>query len=138
MELLFNVAWLTVAISLWGLWFVRRRCARKGSLRRSVPAEVIALAMLTTILLPAISITDDLHSCQLPAEIKRSVLQSNQHLAPAASPSVLPFALALLVLLMYPLNGGIVSFLTGEVLVRRQMWSYAHSIWCRPPPAAIA
>jgi hypothetical protein len=139
LELLSNLVWLAVAISLWGLWFLRRRGVGKRSLFHSVGTEVIALAMLTTILLPAISITDDLHACQLPAEIKRSVLQSDRHLSPAARPRVQPFPLALLALFcMSPLDYGGMTFVAVEQPTRSFMRGYLRSLWSRPPPAQTA
>lgn len=136
MELLSNLVWLAVAISLWGFWLVHRRSVRKGSLFHAVGVQVIALAMLTTILLPAISITDDLHASQFPAEIKRSVLQGDQHHNPAAPPSILPVALALLAFCMRPSRPRIVTFLSAETAVSCRQVAAGRALWSRPPPSA--
>lgn len=137
LELLSNLAWLVVAISMWGLWFVRRGM-RKRSLIPAIGAQAIALAMLTVILLPAISITDDLHACQLPAEIRRSVLQSDRHLNPAAPPGVLPFALALLALCTNSLEPRGITCLAVEQRAPLHIHGYLRSLWSRPPPSSIA
>lgn len=139
LELLSNLVWLAVAISFWGSWFLRRHGVRKASLLHAVGTEVIALAMLTTVLLPAISITDDLHACQLPAEIKRSILQSDRRLSPAAPPSIQPFPLAMLALFcMSPLDYRGMTFLAVEQPTRPQTRGYLRSLWSRPPPARTA
>lgn len=139
LELLSNLVWLAVAIALWGSWFLRRSGPRKASLLHSVRAEAIALAMLTAILLPAISITDDLHPCQLPAEIRRSVMQGDQHLNHAAPPSIHPFPLALLALFcISALDHRKLACLVMEPPVQPQMRGYFPSLWSRPPPAATA
>ena len=138
MELLSNLAWFAVAVSLWGWWSVRRRSARKGPFVQDASAELIALVMLTAILLPAISITDDLHACQLPAEIRRSVLQSDRRLTPAAPPGILPFTLALLALLMSSLKRCRIAYLAAERPASLPPWSYVPFLWGRPPPAATA
>jgi hypothetical protein len=135
-ELLFNFAWLAVAISLWGLWLVRRRGARKGTVLPTVAVQLMALAMLTAILLPVISITDDLHCGQLPAEVKRSVLQSDRQLSPAAPPGVLPVALALLALGMNLLFPRGVGFVALERSAQRQTLGHYQHLWTRPPPVA--
>lgn len=138
LELLFNLAWLVVAVSLWGLWLVRRCSVRKGSLLPALGAQVIALAILTAVLLPVISMTDDLHACQLPAEIRRSVVQSDQHLTPVAPPNVVTFALALLGLCMSLPDFRRSSSLAVEQPAILQMRGFFRSLWSRPPPVATA
>lgn len=137
-EILFNLGWLAVTISFWGLWLRRRRGVGKRAALPAVAVQLMALTMLTAILLPVISITDDLHSSQLPAEVKRSVLQSDRQLAPAAAPGILPFALALLAMCMNLRRPCKVGLLAGEVPAQLEMRGYAHSLWCRPPPATVA
>ncbi|HWA96762.1 MAG TPA: hypothetical protein VG844_19350 [Terracidiphilus sp.] len=95
LELSSNFAWLAVVISLWGLWLLHRGGNSQKSLVCAIAAEVIPLAIVTALLLPAISITDDLHACQLPAEIRRSEVQSDCHSVPTPLPGMLPVALAL-------------------------------------------
>lgn len=135
MELLSNLVWLAVSISLWGLWLWRRRGGRKGSLVPGVGLQIVALAMLTAVLLPPISLTDDLHSCQLPAEIKRTVVRSDRPLAPVAPPGVLPFLFALGAFCLSLPGLRTVSFLTREELPPRQSRGHHLSLWSRPPPA---
>jgi len=76
MELLCNFAWATVIVALWSCWFVRRRRTGPDSARISpLPAialQLISLAALTAILLPVISISDDLQASNNPAEVERS------------------------------------------------------------------
>lgn len=133
-ELLSNLVWLAIAISLWGLWLWRRRGPREGSLCPHVGLQVIALAMLTAILLPPISITDDLHSCQLPAEIRRTVMRGDQPFAPVAPPSILPFALTLMAFYLVSLCPRKATLLTLEESDTRQMRGHLVSQWSRPPP----
>ena len=62
MELLLNLAWLLVAVSMSLIWL--RVAPRKPAERRM---QLVALAVLILVLLPAISMTDDL-AAQNPAE----------------------------------------------------------------------
>lgn len=60
METLLNLSWLAVALGLIGLWKFRWRRSRRNPHSRILP-EVIAIACAISLLLPAISLTDDLH-----------------------------------------------------------------------------
>jgi len=69
MELLCNLVWVAVTVALWSSWLVRRRQARTASILPAIAVQLISLAALTAILLPAISITDDLQASNNPAEV---------------------------------------------------------------------
>lgn len=64
MELFLNLAWVLLALTMAALWV---RFSPSGSGNRR--AQFVALALLLVILLPAISVTDDLLAAQNPAEI---------------------------------------------------------------------
>src|ERR1700683_729813 len=80
MELVCNLAWLTVTIFLWAAWLARGPRATRGSLLPTFGAQFIALAALTAVLLPVISITDDLQASNNPAEVERCAAKRNQFL----------------------------------------------------------
>ncbi len=135
-ELLSNLAWLAVAFTLWGLWAAKLRGTRETSFLPRLGVPIMALVMLTAILLPVIAVTDDLHDCQLPAEVKRGVAQSDRQLFPAAPSGSLPFALAHLALCISSLRPGTVAFLAVEENAPRLTQGHLLSPWSRPPPAA--
>lgn len=63
MEFLLNLAWLMLAAAIISLWLL---CApRSGASRLQ---QVLALSVLSLILFPVVSITDDLLAAQNPAE----------------------------------------------------------------------
>jgi hypothetical protein len=64
MELTLNLGWLAVALWMAFAWL--RVAPRAGRERR---AQFVALAVVILILLPAISMTDDLIAAQNPAEV---------------------------------------------------------------------
>ena len=136
MELQCNLGWLAVSISLWGWWLARRRGAKQGSLLPAVAVQWTALAIVTAILLPVISVTDDLHDCQLPAEVKRSLVQSDRHSASEATLDIVPFALARPALAMNLLRPRRIGFLALEQRAPLQQMGYLHPLWSRPPPAS--
>lgn len=64
MELFLNFVWMLAAILFVGLWL--RLARRRGATPR---VQAVALLMLIVILLPVISVTDDLLALRNPAEL---------------------------------------------------------------------
>jgi hypothetical protein len=60
METLLNLLWLIVALGLIGLWRFRWRGSRTNTATGVLP-EVVAIGCAISLLLPVISLTDDLH-----------------------------------------------------------------------------
>lgn len=130
MELILNLGWALVAVWMWCAWLRTR--PRKVADRR---IQMVALAVLILILLPAISMTDDLMAAQNPAEIDCSVRRDHGH---GSSPhSTVPVIAAL------PLpafTGALLSFarmaapcnLSSPFVENPSL----ESIQNRPPPAA--
>ena len=86
MELTLNLGW--VLLTAWMLWVWLRMAARPASERR---IQAVALAVVILILLPAISMTDDLVAAQNPAEIDcTSCLARRDHHCSSPHAPVLP------------------------------------------------
>jgi hypothetical protein len=135
-ELLSNLIWLAVAASLWGLWLAAGRDSGKRLLLPRIGLQLVALGVLTTILLPAISITDDLQANHNPAEVERAAVGRNELQLTAVPPaSVHPFALALLTFCFRPQRAQRVALLAWEENFPAQMHEPPRSLWSRPPPA---
>ena len=62
MELLLNIAWLALSVLLAFLWKKELRDIAVRSQRPDVRVQLVALALLVIILLPVISMTDDMHA----------------------------------------------------------------------------
>jgi hypothetical protein len=140
MELICNLGWLAVTIALWGFWCAQGRQAKRRPMRGlqlpAIAAQLISLCALTAILLPVISITDDLQASNNPAEVERSAVKRNQllnldhvsHGIPSAiaSTETGPYAPLMRRLAILPVN--------FAALAREA----AHLIapWSRPPPVA--
>lgn len=67
-ELVFNLLWLSLSAALVFFWAVRQRGRTGKSLRCDTRMQIVALAMLIVILLPVVSLTDDLQTHTTPAE----------------------------------------------------------------------
>lgn len=134
MELALNLAWGLLAFVMVCLWL---RCApRKGSNRG---VELVGLGILLLILLPQISITDDLQSLRFPAEVRsaeswrhqvsaRLQLSPHSSVHPVPTPALQDFAV---------LGFSFTSHdMIGTLTAHRPDFGAPISIQNRPPPAA--
>jgi hypothetical protein len=133
MELVLNLAWLLQAALMLCLWL--RFGPRAGPDRRpDRHTQFIALAVLILVLLPVISVTDDLQAIQNPAEadscLRRDHAVSTHH-------SVFPAVAALPLPAFAKISRGFLRLRAPGALpapiVRRPALA---SIQNRPPPAA--
>lgn len=142
MEILSNLAWGLVVVVLWGLWL--KGLSRHGeqgargqaSLLPALGIQLVALAMLSAVLLPVISVTDDLQAANFPAEVERTLSKNDRHLSMDQMTHPLPVAMALLIFSLRPLRLHTIAFLNSDELLPRQHDAYARTLWSRPPPAA--
>ncbi|MGA2908011.1 MAG: hypothetical protein ABSE36_09935 [Terracidiphilus sp.] len=136
MELLCNLVWVAVTVALWSSWLVRRRQARTASILPAIAVQLISLAALTAILLPAISITDDLQASNNPAEVERSAGKRDHLFSFHQTHHGAPGIVALVVPCLRPSFLTRVSLLPAEFAVPAQGTAHALTQWSRPPPAA--
>jgi hypothetical protein len=131
MELTLNLGWVLVAVWMLCAWV--RMAPRQAADRR---IQMAALAVAILILLPAISMTDDLAAAQNPAEVDSCVRRSHDH--NGASPhSIVPAAAS------FPLPGfaGVALEFAGMAAPSTPPASFVENpslqpIENRPPPAA--
>lgn len=136
MEILSNLVWLSVVLALWGFCLSGRRGQGKASLLPAIGVQLVALALLSAVLLPAISVTDDLQTAHNLAEVVRPGSKSDHHLALEQASHPLPVALALLFFSYRPLRLHTFAFLSGDESMPHQAAACARTLWSRPPPAA--
>lgn len=77
MELLFNLLWLALSCLLVGFWLLLRNRWTDDSLRSSIGIQLVALGLLIVVLLPVVSLTDDLQACTVPAESEHFARRSD-------------------------------------------------------------
>jgi len=129
MELALNLAWLLLAVCM--VWAWLKYAPRSGVDRRT---QIVALGLVILILLPAISMTDDLMATRNPADVETSVRRDHDWL----TPQVLAPATAALVVAFF---AGF-SLHTVRVAAARTLPSspanepLLSSLETRPPPAA--
>lgn len=61
-EVLFNLAWVAITFALFAAWCNGKRAKKRNSALPSIAIQLVAVALLAAILLPVISLTDDLQT----------------------------------------------------------------------------
>lgn len=130
MELTLNLSWAFVALGMLCAWV--RMAPRDAAIRR---IQMVALAVVILILLPAISMTDDLAAAQNPAEIDCCVRRHHDHDV-SSSHSIIPTAASL----PLPSFAGVTLEFAGTAAPSNPPFSFVEnpafaSIQNRPPPA---
>lgn len=141
MEILSNLVWGLVVVVLWGLWLKGLSRGEQGArgkvlLLPAIGVQLVALAMLSAVLLPVISVTDDLQAANFPAEVERAGGRNDRHLALDQTTHPLPVALALLIFSFRPPRLHSIAFLRSDELLPRPLEAYTRTLWSRPPPAS--
>jgi len=130
MEIVLNIAWAICSLGLIWFWF-------RSSASNRVPrkTQVLALAMVVLLLLPVISLSDDLMAMQGPAETDTAMRRASH--SDEGHPPVVPtsFALPEQVFALLPLSG------YSQVAVQNASLAPAppvltRSLDRRPPPQA--
>jgi len=140
MESLCNLGWLAVTIAFWGFWCAQRRQvnsrAKRQLLLPAIVVQLISLCALTAILLPVISITDDLQASNNPAEVERGAGKRDQFLNPHHVPHGIPGTIALAVPRRRAPLMRRLAFLAHDLAVPAQGNAQVLAQWSRPPPEA--
>lgn len=129
MEFVLNFAWLLLTAAMVTLWL--RSAPREGANRRM---QFVSLLMLIVILLPAVSMTDDLRAAQNPAEVDSSLRRDHDYANPH---SIFPAVAAPPLPVFRGPSLRLLPFLAVSSLVDPSVDSPALSaIQNRPPPSA--
>lgn len=136
MELLSNLIWVAVTIAVWALWFVHRRRTGTSGVLPALGLQVIALVMLTAILLPVISVSDDLQASHNPAEVERACARTEHHLYLLDAAHQAPVALLLTVTYALFAAPRPIASLSADPPPVLQWPQHVRALGSRPPPAA--
>lgn len=135
MELFFNLLWLALSSLLLGLWLLRRNRWTDDSLRSSVGIQLIALALLIVVLLPVVSLTDDLQACTMPAESEHLSRRSDFQTIADFSLNAVSVVIAGLVPFNTSLQPQTVAWLSFPAEKETPSAGYLRILGSRPPPA---
>lgn len=134
MELLSNFVWMVAALALWVWWMSQPRSTRGTSLRPGIGVQLVGLAVLTMILLPVISVSDDLQASHNPAEVERSCIRSDQHVLLPGAPAPAPSALSIVIGCLLMTSARTITFISPDSSSRCEQTDHASPLACRPPP----
>ena len=130
MELFLNLVWLLLSTALVACWV-----ARSPRLARTWVA-VTSLCLLILLLLPVISMTDDVMTMSAPAETEHLLrAQDPWSLAVAVSSAVGAWAFAVLLLGLLPLLGASLRSHLSACGTQKLLAGMVRCCAVRPPPA---
>lgn len=135
MELLLNFLWLSLSLALVLIWI---RAARHGHTKPTWSA-LVALALLLVLLLPVISMTDDLVAMDNQTEVEHVVRRSEMpllHLAHDTAALLDARMLVVSLLIGFALFFSRLSRFTLRIPRRRLMDGFLRTRGVRPPPSA--
>ncbi len=135
-ELLSNLVWIAVALALGSVWLAERHRARGRSPRWGFGVQLTAVALLTMILLPVISVSDDLQASHNPAEVERTCIRNDQHLLQPETVPQAPAALAFVIRSLLLSSPHTIALMPPPVPPRSERMAYIRLLASRPPPAA--
>lgn len=133
-EVFFNLLWLAIAALMFGVWLLR---TARGSdpVRHSIGVQLIALALLIVILLPVVSLTDDLHAPALLAEADHVFRRSDFQAVGDLALHLLSVAIAAVTLLNTSPRSRTLAWLSFPTNKAASCAGYLHILGSRPPPA---
>lgn len=129
MELALNLAWILLASLMCWSWVCF--APKAGAHRRT---QIVALAVLILILLPVISVTDDLLVAQNPAETNSCERKDNASAHQHAT--IHPAVHAILSFPWYSSGRSTRSEMITASAPPRLTWRGMEASRCRPPPSA--
>ncbi|HEU4637022.1 MAG TPA: hypothetical protein VFS41_12635 [Edaphobacter sp.] len=135
--MLLNFLWFSVSLTLVLTWV---RAVRLGDAKQSW-TTFIALILLLVLLLPVISMTDDLVAMESRTELEHVVRRSEMPLLQVASGTATAFldlgVLAVLLLIGFAVLFSRLSRFSLRVAVRKIMAGFVRTAGVRPPPAFV-
>ncbi|HEY6374417.1 MAG TPA: hypothetical protein VIX90_02710 [Edaphobacter sp.] len=132
MELLLNLAWLSVSLLLVISWIRSERTTRK----QFKWSTVIALLLLLTLLFPVISMTDDLVAVNMASEVEHTMRRYEAPPSQMASIALLD-AIVLLAAVMMGIAFSGTSFtrVRPPAFAAKLLAGFIRACGVRPPPA---
>jgi hypothetical protein len=137
-EIFFNLLWVTVTIALAAIWLASHHRGTRSRLSPALGVQLTAFLVLALVLLPVISLTDDLQTQISPAETEHVARRGDLQPAPDQRLHSLPVALTLLVTLPKIPSIAVRESVAAEQLSLRQVNQFYRAFATRPPPAATS
>lgn len=136
MELFLNFVWLSVSLALLVTW---AKAVRRGDTKRTWTV-FLALVLLVILLLPVISMTDDLVAMVSPTEFEHAVRRGDLTLAQSVQDIAALLDAGMLAILLFISFTALFSRLsrfTLRICPRKTMSGFVRTAGVRPPPSAL-
>jgi hypothetical protein len=135
LEVLFNLLWLALSVALLGFWLRNQHRWGDESMRASTRMQIMALAVLAVILLPVVSLTDDLQTCTAPAEVEH-LMRRDIQCHPDSQLHAASVVLAALLSFQEPSRLEILSHVVPSMEIVTPRERFLSVVGNRPPPDA--
>jgi hypothetical protein len=136
-ELLFNLLWLVLSSALLTLWLRGQQPWADESLRPSRRMQFVAIAMLILILLPVISLSDDLQACANQFESEHIARRSGDQMDLSSLLPMAPIALSIMLLFGLSYRRSHASVLAITRSIPPDHMGYRRILGNLPPPQAV-
>lgn len=135
MELFFNLLWLALSTVLVTCWLCDRENWKNRSFRPTTQTQIVALLVLLVVLLPAVSLTDDLQACTTPVETEHVIRRVD--LLPVASSSLHQAVMVVATLLSFERAASLqtLASVAPALEVEKPFTGNLRNAGNRPPPA---
>ena len=140
MEILLNCVWLVLGLSLIAVWSAHAWHARpykSDGLLPSRQLQFTAILMLVVLLLPVISLSDDIAICTAPRDAERVLRLHDLLDGSQPMPALLPSTMAWMDAVAVLLHGGPGRPVEQEAKLAIQLAKTGQPIDSRPPPVAL-
>ena len=135
MEIFFNLLWVAISLLLFGTWLVRTARRTGDPLRHGIGVQLVVLLLLIVILLPVVSLTDDLHASALIAETDHVWRHGDFQSITDLALHTLTVTIAALTLLPASPRSQTLAWLSFPEEQATPFVGYLRILGSRPPPA---
>lgn len=136
MELIFNLLWLTLSLALILWWVIGQRRGSRESRGYSRRMQIVALVILIVVLLPVVSLTDDLRTGATPAEAEHFARRVDLQINPDTHLHSLSVAIFAVVALEQASRLQTLSYLRPAAETKAPSAHHVRVSGNRPPPFA--
>ena len=140
MEILLNCVWLLLGLSLITGWSVHgwhTRACKADGLLPSRQLQFTAVLMLVVLLLPVISLSDDIAMCTAPRDAEGALRLHDPFDGSQPAPALLPSTMAWMDAVVMLLHTGPSRPVEQDAKLAIEMAETRQPIDSRPPPAAL-
>lgn len=140
MEILLNCVWLLIGVSLITAWSAhawRTRASKPDELLPSRRLQFTAVLMLVILLLPVISLSDDIAMCTAPRDAERALRMHDPFDGSQPVPALLPSTMAWMDAVVILLHSGPGRPVEQDALIAIHLAGTRLPIDSRPPPVAL-